>query len=217
SSRSRLPGTCNGYDRWNAVAAAMALRGDLSNDATRVSRRERACGHITRHDASGADDAPRSDGHAGENDRAAADPHVGADRHRPPELTTASQLRIHRVRGRVDLHGRSDQGVASDDDGADVKDDAVEVEEHPLAQSDVQSVVAEERRLDPRRIAARAEQLGEDPTPQFRLILPRRIQLPAQAPRPAAEFDEFAVERIVELPGNHAGPFRAVRFGSPGH
>jgi hypothetical protein len=108
-------------------------------------------------DAARADDALRADPHAGANDRTAADPHVGADRDRLTELLPATQLRVERVGGGVDLHRRAEQGVVTDFDAANVEDDAVEIEEALLPQVNVRPVVAEERRLHPHVPSARAE------------------------------------------------------------
>ena len=113
------------------------VRSQRPNDAARIPRREHVIGDVARDDAAGADDGPRSDRHAGQMIGRPADPDVGPDRHRLAELPRSPQLGLERMRRGVDLHGGTEQREVADADGADVEDDAVEVEEDALAEKDV--------------------------------------------------------------------------------
>ena len=55
------------------------------------------------------------------------------------------------------LHAGAEQSVVAYPDFTYVEHDTVEVEEHPLTEVDVRSVITVERRLHPRRIATRTE------------------------------------------------------------
>ena len=50
--------------------------------------------------------------------------------------------------GGVDLHRRPDLGAVADHDLDHVEDDAVEIQEHAVAEADVVAVVAMKRRTD---------------------------------------------------------------------
>jgi len=50
--------------------------------------------------------------------------------------------------GGVDLRCGSDLGAVADADFDDIQDDAVEVQENPVAETDIIAEVAEERRAD---------------------------------------------------------------------
>src|SRR5690606_27654202 len=104
---------------------------------------------VASHHAPGADHAARADAHSGVHDRAAAYPYIRPYLHRLAELLSPARLRVERMHGRVDLHGRTEHRVLADAHRAYVEHDAVEVEEDPLAQLDVRAVVAVERRLHP--------------------------------------------------------------------
>ncbi len=109
---------------------------------------EHPLGLVTGHDAAGADDRARADPHTRADDRPATDPDVRADLNGFAVLDTASQLRVHRVQGRIDLHGRSEHGETADPHFAVVEHDAVVVEADRLPKADVEAIIAEERRLD---------------------------------------------------------------------
>src|SRR5688572_31838282 len=147
-SSNRAPASCRRLLR--AVDSPV----DRANDATRIACGETVGRHIPRDDAAGADHGAGPDPHAGEDECAAPDPHVGANLDRLPVLLTPALLRVHRVERRQNLHAWAKERVITDAHEADVEDDAVEVEEHALAEIDVRAVVAEERRLHPDRVAA---------------------------------------------------------------
>ena len=86
------------------------------------------------------------------------------------------------VRGRVDLNRRTEEGEVTDGDLGDVQHDAVEIEENALAEDDVGSVVAIERRLHPGCLAACPEQGAENMTACRLLALARYIELLAEIP-----------------------------------
>ena len=75
-----------------------------------------------------------------------------------PNSCVAAARRSIGCIGGVDLDRRAEERVVADPDAAHVEHDAVEVEEHPLAELDVRAVVAEERRLHPHGVAALAEE-----------------------------------------------------------
>jgi hypothetical protein len=131
---------------------------DFPNQPTRIPGSEHAVRDVPRDDASGPDYRLRADIHARANDRPAADPHIRADLDGLAELLLPTQFGVHWVRGRVDLHRRPEQREVANLDHAHVEDNAVEVEENPLAKVDVGTVVAEERRLHPNRIPTFAEE-----------------------------------------------------------
>ena len=123
---------------------------------------------------------PGPDPDARQDERRAADPYVRSDFDGLAVLLTSPQLGVHRVHGREDLHARPEERVVADPHVADVEHDAVEVEEHPLAELDVRPVVAEERRLHPDRVAASAEQLAQDGPARVGLAFARGVQGLAQ-------------------------------------
>lgn len=164
-------------------------------------RRDVAGDHAAR-----ADDTARADGHPGAEDGAAAHPHVRADVDGFGELPRAAQAGIEGVGGGVDLHGRAEHGVVADGDRGHVEHHAVEVEEHPLAEQDVDPVVAEERRLQSYRVAVPAEQLPQEAAAFLRHGLAGRVQILAEVPRPVAPPDQFHVMGIVQLPADHLFP-----------
>ena len=66
---------------------------------------------------------------------------------------------------RVDLNGRSDLGAVADADFDDVEDDAVEVQEHAVADANVVAKVAEERRPDHGAAADMPQTLAQQRVP----------------------------------------------------
>src|SRR3712207_8745990 len=78
---------------------------------------------------------------------------------RPPRSTLFPYTTLFRS---VDLHRWTEEGVVPDPHAADVEHDAVEVEEHPLAELDVRAVVAEERRLHPHRMNRKRTRLNSN-------------------------------------------------------
>src|SRR5690606_6274191 len=73
-----------------------------------------------------------------------------------------------------------------------------------------------ERRLHPDGVAARSEELAQDPPALLLLCLARRIQRLAQVSRSRSGRDELRIERIVRLACNHLlslGPHRSPSAG----
>lgn len=185
------------------VAATILLHRNLANHPARVAGGEDASRDVAGDDAAGADDGAIADRDAGADDRAAADPDVVPDSDRLGELLLASQLGVHRMRRRVDLHGRAEERAVADRNLADVEHDAVEIEEHTLAEMDVRTVVAEEWRLHPDAVATAAEELFKDATSLVLLRFARRIEVLAEVSSTIAHGDELGVERVVEFAGEH--------------
>src|SRR6185312_2882060 len=116
--------------------------------------------------AAGADHSAVADGDARQDDGAAADPDVAADPDRAAEFEPgATGLGIAGMIGSVDLHRGADLGAVADHDLDDVEDDAVEIEEDAVAETDVVAIVAEERRTDHGVVADMAESLAEQRVP----------------------------------------------------
>src|SRR3546814_6402765 len=100
----------------------------------------------------------------------AAEPDVEADTYRAPELQPGgARGRVARVVGGEDLHARRDLGAVADRHFAHVEDHAVEVEEHAVAQANIEAVVAVERRPHVDARTHRAEALAQQRVPR-RLI-----------------------------------------------
>src|SRR5690606_4724476 len=176
---------------------------NLADDAARVAGRENAVGKVGCDDAARADHGPRSDAHAGQDAGAAPDPSARADRYRLAELLAPAHLGIEGMRRGVDLHGRAEKREAADADMAHVQHDAIEIEEHALAELDVRAVVAIERRLHPHGLAACTEELAQQVAPLLLGGFRRGVQRPAKLPRAVAACYELGVPRIVGLAGQH--------------
>src|SRR5450755_787162 len=85
-----------------------------------------------------------------------------ADSHRTPELDAAAPgLGIAGMVGGVDLRRRSDLRSIADGHFDDIQDDAIEVQENFIAETDVVAKVAEERRADHGARADMTETLGQ--------------------------------------------------------
>ena len=71
-------------------------------------------------------------------------------------------------------------------------------------EQDVRAVVAKERRLHPDGVASRAEQLPQDSPARVLLVaLAGGVQVLAQIPGPLPGLNQFRIERVVELAGQH--------------
>src|ERR1700742_1789426 len=128
----------------------------------RISHHRRALGNVTGDHAAGTNHRPIADGNAGQDDRVASDPDVAADPHLAPELEPlAAGLGIPRVVGGIDLHRWSDLGAFTDGYLDHVKNDAVEIEENAVAQTNVVAVVAEKGWTDHRVLADMSKSLAE--------------------------------------------------------
>ena len=176
---------------------------DLANHTAWVPCGEHAVRNVARHHAAGSDDRARSDTYSGEDDRAAADPHVSADVNRLTEFFAAPLFGVQGMHWRVDLHRRAKQCVVTDAHVAHIQNHAIEIEEHTLAQLDVDAVVAKERRLHPHGVSTCAKQLTEDATPFLLLCLSGRIQRLAKITGARSPRDELGIERVVQLAGQH--------------
>lgn len=74
----------------------------------------------------------------------------------PAGMSWVTQGGIERVRRGIDLDGGGEERVVADLDLAHVQHDAVEIEEHSLAEQDIGAAIADERRLHPGRVSAGA-------------------------------------------------------------
>ena len=119
------------------------------------------------------------------------------------EFFAATLFGVQGMHWRVDLHRRAKQCVVTDSHMADIQNHAIEIEEHTLAQLDVDAVVAEERRLHPHGVSTCAKQLTEDATPFLLLRLSGRIQRLAEITGALSPRDELGIERVVHLAGQH--------------
>lgn len=77
--------------------------------------------------------------------------------------------------GGVDLHGRPDLGAGADADFDDVQDDAVEVHEDAVAETDVGAEVTKERRADDGIRADMGESLAQQRMPLRYGLCQRRV------------------------------------------
>ena len=84
---------------------------------------------------------------------------------RPNSRPVAPRFGVARMIGGVDLHRRPDLGAVADRDFDDVEDDAVEVEEDAVAETDVVAIVAVEGRTDHGVLADVAEAFAEQRVP----------------------------------------------------
>ena len=80
---------------------------------------------------------------------------------RPNSSPDARSAGIARMVGGQDLHARSDLGLGADGHRHDVEDHAIEVQEGAIAETDVEAVVAVERRPDRRAPACEGQALGQ--------------------------------------------------------
>lgn len=92
-----------------------------------------------------------------------------------PNSSRRPLLCVERMERRVDLHRRPEEGVIANSDTAHVQHNAIEVEEHPLAEFDIRPVIAEEGRLHPHGVANLAEQLAQNATTSDCVSLARGI------------------------------------------
>ncbi len=128
------------------------------------------------------------------------------------KLLLPPQLCVHRVRGRVNLNRRAEQGEIADSHLADVEHNAVEVEEHVLTQHDVRAIVAEERWLNPDALPPGPEQLSQQMSAFLLLGLAGRVQGLTKVSSPFTGCDELRVQGVVQLPGQHFVSFAQYRI-----
>lgn len=122
--------------------------------------------HVVGDDAAGADDGIVADSDACQDDGAAADPDIAPDRDRPPGFEAgAAQGRVARMVGGVDVHAGSDAAIVADHDRGDIKEHAIEIDEHPRAQVDVPAIVAVEGRTHGRALPHARNPLAQQGLP----------------------------------------------------
>jgi hypothetical protein len=149
---------------------------DRSNDPAGISDREHVVRETPRDNASSTYDRARSDGNAWEDDRSGTDPHIGPDGNWSAILLLTPKCGIERMKRSQDLDPRTELAVIADKDLADVKNRAIEVEVDSFAKFDVRTEIAEEGWLEPRGVAALAEELQEQLSPPFPVRLAGCIQ-----------------------------------------
>src|SRR5712671_2054538 len=128
----------------------------------RISGDGLACADVPRDHAAGPDHRAVTNRHAWQDNGATADPDVAADPHRTSEFEPAApRFGIPGMVGGVDLRRGSDLGAIADRDLDHIEDDAIEIQEHPVAEADVVAVVAKERRADHGSSADMTETFGQ--------------------------------------------------------
>src|SRR6185437_2919696 len=121
---------------------------------------------------------------------------------------------VERMERSEDLDPGAELAVVADDDLANIKDDAVEVEEDLLAKFNVAAVIAEEWRLHPERVSAFGKDLLQQVTAQIPVAFAGRIQGLAKVAGPVSRLDQLGVERVVKLARKHL--FKFAAHGRPG-
>lgn len=106
-------------------------------------------GDIPRDDGSRADDDIVADGDIGADDDA-AEPHVVPNRDRASTFDAGLSrvVILHGVKRSEQLTTRADLNVIAQRDGGGVKEYGVKVDEAPIADGDVEAVIAPKRGLD---------------------------------------------------------------------
>src|ERR1700738_667396 len=128
----------------------------------RISGDGLACADVPRDHAAGPDHRAVANRHAGQDNGAAPDPDITADSHRSPEFgPPAPGLGIAGMVGGVDLRRRSDLRSIADGHFDDIQDDAIEIQENFIAETDVIAKVAEKRRGAHGGCADMIETLGQ--------------------------------------------------------
>src|SRR5712691_2422772 len=128
----------------------------------RISGDGLACADVPRDHAAGPDHRPVADRHAGQDNGAAPDPDIAADPHRTPEFDAAAPcLGIAGMVGGVDLCRGSDLCSIADGHFDDIEDDAIEVQENLITETDIIAEVAEKRWSDHGARADMTETFGQ--------------------------------------------------------
>jgi hypothetical protein len=86
---------------------------------------------------------------------------------------------------------------------ANVKNNAVKVEEYPLSQVDVRSIVAKEWGLHPDRVPTTPKEVSQDATAHLLVCFVTCIQFLAQIPRSDSRYDQFRIEWVIKVSGPH--------------
>ena len=145
--------------------------GTSTRSASPISRSTRrrdaagdhARGEVVDHDGARADDRVGADLDPWTDDRAGPEPDVVGDDDRRRALPARpAWLRVDRVGRGQQLDPGRELAAAADRDRRGVEQDAVEVDEGPVADRDPAAVVAAKRLLDDHALAYLPEQLGED-------------------------------------------------------
>jgi hypothetical protein len=124
--------------------------------------------------------------------------------HRTAEFEAGTaRFDIARMVGGINLHRGSDLGAVADRNIDDIQDDAVEIEEHLVAEADIVAVVAKERRTDNNALADIAEMLRQ----QGMTLGNRRGQRRIVAHEPGRVRDrirlQFRIARTIQFAGQH--------------
>jgi hypothetical protein len=180
-----------------------ALFGDVPNNAAGIACRKNAFRNVARNDAACTNDRFRTDPHPREDNRSTTYPYVASNFHPFCEFLCTAEFRVHGVHSRIDLNCGTKKGEAADPHLAYVEHDTIEIQEHALTEQDVLTVVAEEGRLHPNRIAASAEQLAQNVSASLSVNLSRSVQLLAEIPRAIPSVSELGIKWIVQLSGEH--------------
>jgi hypothetical protein len=160
-------------------------------------------GHVTGDDGAGTDDGIVADGDAGKDDGGAANPNVGADADGAAVFEmSAADLGGAGVVGCVDLRVGADLGEIADLDGADVEENAVEVEEDSATDADVVSVVDEEGWADDGAVADGGEDLFELDEVRGGVVRGGVVFVQERSYMEAVG-GEGGIVRVVELAGEH--------------
>jgi hypothetical protein len=102
-----------------------------------------------------------------------------------------------------DLDSRTEIAVIADNDLADVKDHAIEVEVHSFPKFDVRTKIAEEWWLEPHGVTALTENLLEQLSPQFPIRLASCIQCVTEVMSHFTLLHQFRIQRIVQFSSEH--------------
>src|SRR5688500_4157877 len=100
--RAPPPRRCRPACRRTRPTPEAGLLGQLADHSAGIAGGDDALRDVARHYAARADDGPRADAHPRQDDGRAAHPDIRADLHRLARLLTPAQLRVHRMRCRID-------------------------------------------------------------------------------------------------------------------
>src|SRR3954454_21985390 len=132
--------------------------------------------------------------------RAPSDPHVIPNLDRHATLKTNPSLGgAHRVRRSIDLHRRTEQHARADQNRRYIQDDTVEVKVDLVAECDIATIVAVERRFDPDALTRRGNQLPDDAGTLVGLVSGCIVK-PLEKSAGAESFRrELRIKRIIEF------------------
>src|SRR5262249_26963687 len=104
---------------------------------------------------------------------------------------------VHRMMSRVQLHRRAKFDIVSNLDHGAVEEDTVEVRVDAVAEADVDSIIAKERRLDPDLGAAVAKQAAQQLITFGKFILTGLVVSGEKLASPPPQREQFRVGRDV--------------------